>query len=142
MSHIRFKNSALPSLVGEFFNRDNSEVFEHYHNRTIPAANILEKQDGFEIHLVAPGLKKENFSINLDENTLTISYKEEEKKEEEDEKFTRKEFRISSFKRSFNLNQLIDSENISATYVDGILKLSLPKKEEAKPKPERLIEIQ
>jgi HSP20 family protein len=92
--------------------------------------------------LVAPGLKKENFQINLDENVLSISFKETIEKVEPKGKFIRKEFKSGSFKRSFTLDQVIDNEKISASYLDGILVLMLPKKEEAKQKVERLIEIQ
>jgi HSP20 family protein len=142
MSFIRFKNTAIPSLVGDFFSRENSEIFQPFHGQMIPPVNILENENNFEIHLVAPGLKKENFQINLDENVLTISFKEAVEKEEQKGKFTRKEFKSGSFKRSFTLDQVIDNEQISASYLDGILVLTLPKKEEAKQKVERLIEIQ
>ena len=142
MSYIRFKNAAIPSLVGDFFNRENSEFFQPFHRHSLPPVNILEKESSFEIHLVAPGLKKENFQINLNENVLTISFKESAEKVEETGKITRKEFRISSFKRSFTLDQIIENEQISASYVDGILILSLPKKEDEKQKVERLIQIQ
>jgi HSP20 family protein len=142
MSLIRFKNSALPSLVGDFFTRESSDIFLPFQNQTIPSVNIIEEKDHFEIHLVAPGLKKDNFQINLEENVLTISYSKTEEKEDEKVKFTRREFKINSFKRSFTINQLIDSEQVSATYLDGILVINLPKKEEVKLKNERLIEIQ
>jgi HSP20 family protein len=141
MSLIRFKNSALPTLVDSFFNREGMDWFDPYQGNVLPPVNILENENGFEIHLSAPGLKKEKFQIQLNQNAFTISYKEEENKEEVQGKFTRREFKMNSFKRSFNLPESIDSEGISAGYEDGILKLVLPKKEDARPRPERLIEI-
>jgi len=142
MSLIRFNNTAIPSLVEDFFLRENSKIFEPFNSKVIPPVNILENENNFEIHLVAPGLKKENFQINLYENVLTISFRESSEKVEHNGKFTRKEFQAGSFKRSFTLDQIIEGELISASYVDGILVLTLPKKELAKQKVERLIEIQ
>ena len=141
MSLIRFKNSALPSLVDNFFTQDSPEFFPPFQSNSLPAVNILEQEDGFQIEMAAPGLIKEKFQINLNQNNLVISYNHEEKVEEHSGKYTRKEFRLNSFKRSFVLPQTIDNEQISASYADGVLKLWLPKKEEAKPRPERVIEI-
>jgi HSP20 family protein len=142
MSLIRFKNSALPSLVENFFNREANEFFEPFGGASLPSVNILEKEEGFEIELAAPGLKKEQFQIQLNQNILSISFQKEEEHQEQKGRYTRREFRTNSFKRSFTLPQTIDAGQISATYVDGILHLHLPKKEEAKVKTERLIEIQ
>jgi len=142
MSFIRFKNTAIPALVGDFFTKENSEFSQAFQGHRLPPVNILENESNFEIHMVAPGLQKENFQINLDENVLTISFTEAIEKEEHKGKYTRKEFRIGSFKRSFTIDQVIENEQISATYIDGILMLVLPKKEAAKQKVERLIVIQ
>jgi HSP20 family protein len=142
MSLIRFKNSALPALVDNFFSRDAAEFFEPFQGAHLPAVNILEQEGGFHIEMAAPGLKKENFQVNLNQNVLSISYKQEEEKEETRGRFTRREFRAGSFKRSFTLPETIDVEKIAATYTDGIMTLFLPKKEEDKSKNERLIEIQ
>ncbi|HPI10202.1 MAG TPA: Hsp20/alpha crystallin family protein, partial [Catalimonadaceae bacterium] len=113
-----------------------------FQNQFLPSVNIFEKEDGYEIDVAAPGLKKENFQINLNQSNLSIAYSDEEKKEESNGKFTRREFRTGSFKRNFTVPQTIDNERINASYTDGILKIFLPKREEAKVKPERLIEIQ
>jgi len=139
MSLIRFKNSALPLLVENHFNKEASEFFDP--TQFLPAVNILEKDAGFQIEMAAPGLKKENFKINLVQNTLTISFSKENNVEEVEGKFTRREFRQNSFRRSFSLPQTIESELITASYEDGILHLFLPKKEEAKQRAERQIEI-
>jgi HSP20 family protein len=103
----------------------------------LPAVNINETKDEFKIEVAAPGLKKEDFKINLDNNVLTISSEKEESKEENDENIRRREFSYSSFMRSFQLpEQEVDSEKIQAKYENGILKIELPKKEEAKKRKE------
>lgn len=99
---------------------------------TIPAANITETKDDYKLFLCVPGMKKSDFNIDIEGNMLTISAEREEKIEEKDENFTRKEYNFSSFSRSFTLPDEVNREKIDATYVDGVLKLFLPKKEEAK----------
>ncbi|HEU5366741.1 MAG TPA: Hsp20/alpha crystallin family protein, partial [Hanamia sp.] len=84
------------------------------------------------VSLAAPGLKKEDFKINLEGNMLTISSEKEEKNEEKDEKYTRQEYSYSSFERSFTLPDEVNQDKIDAHYQDGVLNLVLPKKEEAK----------
>jgi HSP20 family protein len=141
MSLIRFNSSALPSLVDTFFNREALDSLHSFQNQFLPSVNILEKADGFEIEVAAPGLKKENFQINLIKSNLSIAYLEKEKQEETSGKFTRREFRTGSFKRNFTLPQTIENERINALYTDGILKIFLPKREEEKVNSERSIEI-
>ncbi len=112
-------------------------------NMTMPSVNIKETSDEFLVEMAAPGMKKNDFHIELDNNILTI--RSEMKKEEEvkeGERYTRKEFSYQSFQRSFNLNKdIVDDAKINATYADGILSIHLPKKEEAKEKPARQIKI-
>lgn len=98
----------------------------------IPAVNITEEQGLYQVELAVPGMKKDDFKIDLDGNMLTISSEKEESKEEKDKKFTRKEYSYSSFSRSFTLPEEVNQERIEARYEDGVLKLSLPRKEEAK----------
>ncbi|PQJ12653.1 heat-shock protein Hsp20 [Flavipsychrobacter stenotrophus] len=98
--------------------------------------NIHETDKGYDLHVVAPGIRKEDFKINVDKNVLTVSYEhkeetKEEGKEENQVKFLRTEYSVKSFKRSFTLNEKIDTTAISAKYSDGILNVSLPKKENA-----------
>ncbi|SHF47695.1 heat shock protein Hsp20 [Salegentibacter echinorum] len=109
----------------------------------IPAVNIQETEDGFNVDVAAPGMSKENFNIELDKDVLTISSEEKKEKETENKegKFTRKEFSYSSFKRAFSLPDSVDTEKISASYKDGVLEISLPKREEAKVQPKRMIDI-
>jgi len=100
---------------------------------TVPAVNITENVNDYNISVAAPGLKKNDFHINVDGNMLTISAEKEETKEEkEEENYTRKEYNYSSFSRSFTLPQEVNREKIEASYEDGVLKLVLPKKEEVK----------
>lgn len=128
-------NDILPSYFDDFF-RPWNEWFnnEGFMGKTInvPAVNIAETTNGFDLSLAVPGMKKDDFKIDVDGNMLTISCQKEEKKEEKDAKFTRKEFNYSSFSRCFTLPEEVNKEKIDAHYEDGVLKLSLPKKEEAK----------
>jgi len=113
-----------------------------YVQKTTPPVNIKETNQFYAVSLVAPGLKKEDFAIELDNGLLTISYEAKTETTEQGEgKFTRKEFTQTSFKRSFTLPETINEEEINAIYADGILTLTLPKKEEALPKAKRSIEI-
>ncbi len=112
-------------------------------NTTIPAVNIKETNEHFEIEMAAPGMTKNDFKIELDGNTLTISSERENKNEQkEGERYTKREFSYQSFFRSFQLQkEVIDTQNINAKYENGVLNLVIPKKEEAKQKSPRTIEI-
>ncbi|MXN91801.1 Hsp20 family protein [Flavobacterium sp. Sd200] len=113
-----------------------------YAHKTVPPVNVKESEGFFNVALVAPGLKKEDFNIEVDNGLLTISYKAEaEKTEEQEGKYTRKEFTQTSFKRAFTLPENISEESINAAYTDGILNITLPKKEEAEKPAKRVIEI-
>ena len=134
--------NGYPNLVNSFFNKDlMDERFAPAYQGTAPAVNIVESAEGYRIEVAAPGLQKSDFKLNLDHNRLTISAEKENKSEEQNEKYTRREFSYSSFQRTFTLPGAVDSEKINATYVDGILQVALPKREEAKVKPARTIEI-
>ncbi len=125
----------MPSVFDEFFKPWN-EWFDNGNlwNRTmnVPAVNITEQKDVYLVSLAAPGLKREDFTIDVDGSMLTISSQKEERREEKDKKFTRKEYSYSSFSRSFTLPEEINKEKIEAKYEDGILKISLPRSEAAK----------
>ena len=111
-------------------------------NETLPSVNIAENNDGFKIEFAVPGLNKDEFKINLDNNVLTVGSEKKEEKEEINENFTRREFNYSSFQRSFTLPDSANGEKIKAEYQNGILYVEIPKREEAKFKPVREIEIQ
>lgn len=125
----------MPTVFDEFFKPWN-EWFDNggFLGRTmnIPAVNITEHKDAYMVALAAPGLKKDDFKIAIEGNMLTISSEKEENREEKDKKFTRKEYSYSSFSRSFTLPEEINKEKIDAKYEEGVLKLTLPRKEEAK----------
>ena len=125
----------MPSVFDDFFKPWN-EWFDNGGSlgrvMKVPAVNITEQKNEYLVSLAAPGLRKENFKIDVDGNMLTISSEKEESKEEKDKKFNRKEYSYSSFSRSFTLPEEINKEKIEAKYEDGVLKISLPRKEEAK----------
>jgi HSP20 family protein len=99
---------------------------------TIPSVNVVENKDDYKISVAAPGLKKSDFNIDVDGNMLTVSCEKEETKDEKDSRQTRREYNYSSFSRSFTLPDEVAKDKIEAAYEDGVLKLNLPKKEEAK----------
>lgn len=142
MSLIR--RSDFPSLLENFFGRDIMDFDGFSQKRSnVPAVNIQENEHEFQIDVAAPGMKKEDFKLNLDNNVLTISSEKEHKNEEKDEKgnYTRREFSYQSFARSFSLPEMVNADQIKANYNDGILRISLPKKEEAKKRAPRSIDI-
>jgi len=146
MTLIRRVNTNLPSLFDNFFGRDVNEFLGTSFDATLPAVNVLEGKDDFKIEVAAPGLKKENFKLHVNHNRLTIASQVENTQEKEAEhtpetKYTRKEFNFSTFQRNFTLPQSVDTEKINASYTDGILTVTLPKREEAKVKPVREIAI-
>lgn len=134
----------MPTLFDDFFKPwnewfDNAGLWGRVLN--IPAVNITEQKDDYLVSLAAPGMKKEDFKIDVDGNMLTISAEKEESKEEKDKKFTRKEFNYSSFSRTFTLPEEILKEKIEAKYEDGVLRIVLPRKEEAKKPPAKHIAV-
>lgn len=125
----KWPNSPLSfsNLLEDFLNPE-SHLAEFQKNTPV-LANIIENDANYEIHLVAPGLRKEDFKIDVDKNLLNISYEHESEKKEEKEKFLYREFHRKSFKRSFNLSNKIDLPQIKANYENGILNVVLPKVE-------------
>jgi HSP20 family protein len=136
----------LPMFFDDFFNRDafnwNNSNFSET-NTTIPAVNIKETLENYEVELAAPGMTKKDFKIELNGNSLTISSEKSHQYEEnKSEKYFRKEFSYQSFQRTFTLQkEVVDIEKIEAKYENGLLHLLIPKKEEVKQKSTRLIEI-
>jgi len=142
------KSSILPT-VSRFFDDDWNLLFD-WSNRnfsntatTVPSVNVRENDDEYLVEMAVPGMKKEDFQIEVNNNVLTIrSEVKNEQEKKEGETYTRREFSYQSFYRSFSLNHPeVDESKIKATYKDGILSVVLPKKEEAKPKPSRSIKI-
>ncbi len=133
-----FMPSALNDFFGDFMNED---LLQRDFFKSVPAVNIVERKDDFMIQLAAPGIKKGDFKIEVDQDLLTISAEKNEEIKDENERYTRKEFSFSSFKRSFSLPDHVNSDNILAEYKDGVLMLTIPKKEEAKAKPAKEIVV-
>lgn len=141
MSITRRNQLMLPSLLNEMFRPDWFGGMDNYSN-TLPAVNIRENEREFELEIAVPGKKKEDFNIEVDNNVLTVSLEEKKEDEVKEKNYSRREFSYSSFKRAFTLPETVDEEKINAAYTDGILRFTLPKREEALPRPKRLIEIE
>ena len=141
------KTSLLPT-VSRFFADDWNNVFD-WSNRdftstftSLPSVNIQELPDHILVEVAAPGMKKEDFKVEIHNGVLTIQSEVQNAEDKKDGAYTRREFSYQSFKRSFNLNDnIVDHNNVEAKYEDGVLKLYLAKKEEAKVKPARVIKI-
>lgn len=143
MSLVR-RSELYPSFLEDFFDDNWSGRGNRADTGTrIPAVNVKETNDNFEIHVAAPGMEKEDFEISIDNDVLSISAEEKSENEERDGKgnFTRREFSYTSFRRAFSLPNTVEDDKIDAKYEKGVLKISLPKKEEAKPKPAKQIHI-
>jgi HSP20 family protein len=137
-------STMMPSFFSDFFDTSrlfNTNWFENEFSQWMPSVNILEDGQRFRIELAAPGFTRNDFKVNLDGDILTISAEKKEEHKEKDSRFTRKEFTYNSFSRSFTLPQSVDPQKIDAKYEEGILKFSLPKKEEAKKLPAKEIKI-
>jgi HSP20 family protein len=117
--------TGFPSVFRDDFVTPN---FKHF-----APVNVKEVESGYQLELIAPGLEKEDFKIALDKNLLTVEAETKGKTEVKDEKHLRREYKFQSFKRSFTVDENIDTENIDAKYVNGVLILRLPKKAEVKP---------
>lgn len=136
------RRRTLPDLFDEFFGKDYSNnFFDAEAENNLPAVNIIEEKANFIIEVAAPGLNKKDFKIDLDHNVLTISSEHKDEKKEENKSYRRREFSYTSFKRSFTLPETAESENIQAKHNNGVLKIEIPKKEGAKEKPPRQIDI-
>jgi len=155
LNHLKFRRKKvmlakrnenyLPSFFDRFL---NNKLMDWGHsnfsgtNTSLPAVNVKETNDEFVIELAAPGMEKKDFKINFKNNVITISSERENEKEEKRENYTRKEFSYQSFQRSFTVPEnAIMSDKIGASYNNGILQVTLPKREEVKPQPEREIKF-
>lgn len=130
------------SILSDFFN----DFFEENQlpagiNRSVPPVNIMETDDAFKVELAVPGMKKEDFKIEVENGVLTIQASREESSEKEEKNYTRKEFSYSTFSRTFTMPDNISADQISASYEDGVLGLNLPKKEESRKKPAKEIRV-
>lgn len=137
MALVKFKDPANGNAVNPWFN----DVFESLFNDSfvsdrmtlrVPAVNIAENENEYHIELAAPGLNKEDFKVNLEKNILSISVEKKIENNEDNRRFNRREFSYSSFVRSFTLPEGADQNNIDASYVNGVLTITVGKREEAK----------
>ncbi len=146
MKNDRSLFPAIPSFFDDMLTRDwfNWPLNHNASSGLVPAVNVRETNDAFELEVAAPGMSKQDFKVELDNNLLVVSAQKENNHEEKDEKgnYARREFRYQSFVRTFSLpERLVKGDEISAKYQDGILYISVPKTEEAKVKPAKQIEI-
>lgn len=129
----------VPKTIGGIFedifqNGFQKVFYDDNWNREIAApVNIHETDNAYELQLMAPGLNKEDFKLNVDRNILHISYEHKEENKETSNKWLRKEYKLEAFRRSFTLNDKINATGIAAKYTDGILYVTLPKKEVKEP---------
>ena len=137
MNLLKRQNSAFSSLFDDFIlNQDWS-----YQKDSLPAVNIITSEDQFDIELATPGNKKADFQIEVEDDVLIISSETVSQSGDTETSYERKEFGYNSFQRSFNIPESVNTDKISATYKEGVLTVSLPKKEEALPQPKKLISI-
>jgi len=148
MSIIKRNGSQYPTFPALFDDLFSRELFNWGNNNfsststTVPSVNIKETPENYEVEVAAPGMEKQDFNIQLDNNLLTIASVKTQQQEKNEENYTRKEFSYQSFQRSFELpKNVVDEDKINARYENGLLRLTIPKREEAKQKAPRMIEI-
>ena len=120
------------SLFDDFFNRSIADFVGSDALVTQPAVNILETNAAFKLEVAAPGFEKQDFSLDVENDYLTVRAQRERQKDDAAERVTRREFRFDAFERSFKLPATVNQEMISAVYENGVLIVTIPKKEEAK----------
>jgi HSP20 family protein len=125
----KIKPASISGMFDPFFKKEMGDWFGKEFVDTIPGVNITETNSAYHVELAAPGLKKDDFTIKVDGDIITISSEKETETKKEDKEYSRREYNYSSFSRSFNLPEYVNQDKIMATYVDGVLKVDLPKKE-------------
>ena len=142
------RDESLPMfsrMFGDFFDKAFSDWTNTNYsltNTTLPAVNVKETKDDYLVSMAVPGMSKKDFKIDLKDNVLTISSEKKDEKKEDQENYTRREYSYQSFSRSFTLPQdVVNDEKIEAKYDNGELRITIPKKEEAKPKAPKQIAI-
>ncbi|RFM28107.1 Hsp20/alpha crystallin family protein [Deminuibacter soli] len=139
MTLVKHNYRNFGNLFDEIFNGAfpaNWNKDQQYY--AIPPVNISETTEAYQLQLLAPGLNKEDFKVNVEKGLLTISYDKKSEQVKEGEKTHRREFGFNSFKRSFNVDDQVNVEGIEARYENGVLYLTLPKKEEVKVSPKAI----
>ncbi len=138
MTLVKFNQPGSKALNGFLDSFLNDFHYTPNNNLNFPAVNINESNDDYELAFNVPGRSKEDFKITVDKNILTVSFEKKEEVKDENKKQIKKEFSLQSFKRSFTLDEKIAADNIAAKYENGILTLTLPKKEEVKVQPKEI----
>ncbi|MDN5289611.1 MAG: 18 kDa heat shock protein [Mucilaginibacter sp.] len=136
MTLVKFNNQRNNALMPGF-----NDVFDSIFNDTffndrmvarVPAVNISETANNYHVELAAPGLKKEDFKLNLERNQLSISVAQSSDNQDDQKNYSKREYSYSSFVRSFTLPESADDSKIDATYTDGVLRIDIAKREDAK----------
>jgi len=142
MNLVKRNYSNFPSIIDEFLKPDWFGGFQNFQTN-IPAVNIKESDTNYSLELAAPGKGKDDFIIEIDHNVLTISSEVKTENEQKDDsgRYTRREFGYAAFSRAFTLPDTVNTEDINANYENGVLYVTIPKKQEALPKSKRLIAI-
>ncbi|WP_333600628.1 Hsp20/alpha crystallin family protein [Flavobacterium sp.] len=142
MNLVKKNYNNFPSIIDEFLKPDWFGGLQNFQTN-MPAVNIKEIDTSYSLEMAVPGKSKEDFIIEIDHNVLTVSseVKTENEQKEENGRYTRREFSYAAFRRAFTLPETVNTENINANYENGVLCIVLPKKQEALPKPKRMIEI-
>lgn len=142
MKIVKFNpDPVFPTIFNRFLNDDFDGFFNLGNRGQMPATNVVENDNEFEIEIASPGMEKDDFKISVENNLLSISSERENKKEEKEKNYTRREFSYGAFCRSFTLPKSVNVDAIKASYEKGVLKINLPKKEEDKTKLSKEIKI-
>lgn len=141
MSLVRFTQSPITSFLDDIFSNQWPSA-STLPATSLPAVNVQEQEKEFVLSLAVPGMNKNDFTIDVDQDVLSISAVSKENPSTTDNHFTRREFNFHSFKRSFSLPESVDTTKIKAKYIDGILTVHLPKRKEALPQPTKRIAIE
>lgn len=139
MTHVKFARRPFEGTFNNFVDDVFTELptlfkneFNYSERKGLVPVNVKENEKSYELEVIAPGFEKADFKVNLDQNILTISAEKKNEVKKESEKQIRREYNYRSFKRSFTLDEKIDATKIDASYINGVLALNLPKKEEVK----------
>ena len=145
------RKSLLPSWTSDLFDsgRFLSPSFMDFDNdlpsldyaKRIPSVNVTENEKEFRIEMAAPGLERTDFKVKVENGVLTISSEKEQEKKEEKKNYTRREYSYNSFSRAFTLPENCAPDQINAKYENGILGITLPKKEVTVAKPVKEIKV-
>ena len=145
MTLIKKNDWMFPSMFNDFFDSENffrGDLLDtRFFRNSLPAVNIIENDKNFMIEVAAPGFRKKDFHIDVEDKVLMIKGEKTEEKKEKEDNYTKREFSYNSFKRSFNLPEFVLAEKIEGKYEDGILKIMLPKMEENRKKNKKEIAV-